>query len=70
MPDDQVQQITDSIVTNASTKAKSVVVDGTAVTEQNIESQIAAANFVASQKAAKKPAFGLRFTKLIPPSGG
>ncbi len=49
---------------------KRVQIGNESVEQQPVADQIAAANFVAGQGAASKPAFGLRFTKLVPPGGG
>ena len=40
------------------------------VKHDSIDDLIKAGQYVAGKKAAKKPHFGLRRTKLIPPGGG
>jgi hypothetical protein len=59
-----------SIVANAQAGIASSSNDGGSMTMVSITEQIKAAQFVASQRAASKPHFGLRMTKLIPPGGG
>jgi hypothetical protein len=47
-----------------------VTVDGTTVEAQKIADQIAAAKHAASNTAAGRNHFGLRFVKLEPPGAG
>jgi hypothetical protein len=43
---------------------------GRTVQRLPIKDLIEAANYLAAQKAAKNPTFGLRRTRMIPPGGG
>ncbi len=49
---------------------KSASGDGHQVEAQTVDEIKKAAQFVASNVAATKPHFGLRFTKLVPPGCG
>ena len=46
---------------------KKVSVDGQSVEQHSIQDQIAAQEYLANQKAAKRAHRGLMFTKLVPP---
>ena len=50
-----------------ASQPKSANVNGVTVTQQSMPDFIAAAKYLAQINAAKLPARGLRFTKLVPP---
>lgn len=58
-----------AIESNA-TGPQSVSIDGNAVTQQTIESQIKADQYLKSQEAQTRKGFGLRFQKIVPPGAG
>lgn len=65
----QPESIEEAIEQNARGPA-SVTVAGQTVVQKDIEQQIKADEYLAAKKAAAKPHFGLRFTKIIPPGAG
>lgn len=60
----------ESAVEQAALGPKRVTIDGETVEQYTIDELIKAANFADGQTAKTKPAFGLRFTKLVPPGAG
>lgn len=62
MPDDLQQTIRDN-----AAGPKRAQGDAGSVEQHSLTEQIAAAKFVASADAAKKPAKALRLTRLVPP---
>ena len=57
-----------SAIEDAATLPQSISVDGQTVTERSLQDQIAAAKFVAGQKAVSGDANGgLRFMRFTPP---
>lgn len=65
----QPETIEDAIEQNALGPA-SVTVAGQTVVQKDIDQQIKADQYLAAKKAASKPSFGLRFSKIIPPGAG
>jgi hypothetical protein len=62
--------IDEAIEAAAISGVKRVTVDGQTVEVHDLEQQIAASQHIASQAAASRNHFGLRFTKLEPPGAG
>jgi hypothetical protein len=60
-----MSDIGDNLETNAS-KPRSVLVDGTQVTQHPLGDQIAADKYIEGQAAVKRAGRGLNFTKLKP----
>ena len=65
----QPETIEDAIEQNAL-GPKRVQVANQSVDQQAIEDQIKADQYLAAKRAAAKPQFGLRFSKIIPPGAG
>lgn len=65
----QPETIEDAIEQNALGPA-SVTVGGQTVVQKDIDQQIKADEYLAAKRAAAKPQFGLRFSKIIPPGAG
>lgn len=49
---------------------KAVTVGNQSVTQQSIDEQIKADQYLQSQNAGAVPGFGLRFQKIVPPGAG
>jgi hypothetical protein len=52
----------------AMSEPRSATVDGVTATTHSLPDLIAAAKYIAGQRAAASPTRGLKFTRLLPPS--
>lgn len=67
MPDAPQAPDPDQALRDAASQPAKASVDGQSVEQHSLKDQIEADRYLASKDAARKPGFGVKFAKLVPP---